>query len=187
MDTEKRNRLCDLLRQLSLMEGDFTLASGKQSSFYIDGKRVTFHPEGLLLTVEAFMQAVGDLAYDAVGGPEMGAVPIAAAMAMRSAQVGRPVTAFFVRKAPKGHGTQKWIEGNLAPGGRALICEDVITSGGSVLKAIERVLEHGCKIAGIVALVDREAGAVEQFAGMGYPYRPVFTLAEVTANVNTGR
>lgn len=179
MAAVKNSELRALILERAFIEGDFTLASGRKSRFYIDGKRVMFHPRGLLLIADAFLESIGDCPSVAVGGLEVGAIPIAAAVSLRSAQVGSPIQAFFVRKAAKGHGTKRFIEGCLAPDDKVVICDDVITTGGSVLKAIERVEEFGCQVIRVVSLVDREEGAAEAFASKGYDYRPIFTLSEL--------
>ena len=185
MSTVKKEELLALIHSRAFLEGDYTLASGKPSRFYIDGKRVMFHPSSLLLLADAFMDAISDCHPDAVGGLEMGAIPIAAAVALRSAQLGQPISAFFVRKSPKGHGTNRFIEGCLENGARVVVCDDVITTGGSVLKAIEKVEGFGCEVVRVVCLVDREEGAVEEFAAKGYDYRPIFTLSELTKHART--
>jgi len=182
MDIAKKEKLRSLILERALMQGDFTLASGKKSTFYIDGKRVMFHPKGLLLIADAFLDAIGDCHADAVGGLEMGAIPIADTISLPSAQVGRPIPAFFVRKAPKGHGTNRFIEGCLDAGDKVVVCDDVITTGESVLKAIERITEFGCEVVRIISLVDREEGAAEALSSKGYVYRPVFTLKELTSD-----
>lgn len=183
MDT--RERLRGLVCELAFMEGDFTLASGRRSQFYIDGKRVVFHPEGLLLVADAFLEAIQGCECDAIGGLAMGAVPIAAGISLRSAQLGRPLPAFFVRKSAKGHGTNRVVEGCLDRGSRVVICDDVITTGGSALEAIEAVKEFGCTVARIISLVDREEGAIERFRDLRYDYHPIFTLTEVRQHART--
>lgn len=185
IDIEKRECLLKLICELSFMEGDFTLASGRHARFYIDGKRVLFHPQGLLLVVDAFMQAAQGVDYDAVGGLEMGAVPIAVGISMRSAETDKPIPAFFVRKSAKEHGTRRFTEGCLDGGSRVLICDDVVTSGKSVLKAIEKIEEQGCTVARIVSLVDRGEGGIETFAERGYDYHLIFTLDEITEYART--
>lgn len=183
MDTDtmnsKRDQLRDLLLQRAYMEGDFVLASGKHSSYYIDGKRVMFHPLGLLLIAETFIEAMASVEYDAVGGLEMGAIPIASAIALRSAQIGNPKPAFFVRKSTKSHGTKQFVEGCVESGNRVVICDDVITTGGSAFQAIQKIEEFGCEVVQVVALVDREQGGAEEFKRKGYIYTPLFTLSEL--------
>ena len=175
-----KDELRALIHERAIMEGDFTLASGKQSRFYVDGKRIMFDPRGLSLMADAFLEAMRDCQpVAAVGGLEMGAIPIAIAIALRSAQLDTPIPAFFVRKSPKGHGTNSFIEGCLEKGSRVVICDDVMTTGGSALKAIRKVEEYGCEIIRVVCLVDREEGAAEAFADEGYDYRPIFKLSGI--------
>ena len=152
-----RARLSELVRERAYRDGlDIVLASGKRSSFYIDGKRVSLHPEGLYLTarlmlaeLEAWPQV------RAVGGLTLGADPIASAMSALSFETGQNLRAFLVRKERKGHGTGGLIEGELAPGERVAIVEDTITTGGSARKAIEAVRELGAEPELVLALVDR--------------------------------
>ncbi|HUU21574.1 MAG TPA: orotate phosphoribosyltransferase [Phycisphaerae bacterium] len=179
LETVDKEELRKLILERALKRGDFTLASGKKSHFYIDGKQVMFHPRGLLLIAEAFLAEIADCQVDAIGGLEMGAIPIAVAVSLRSGQIGRPIPAFFVRKEAKGHGTNLFIEGCLQQGSRVVICDDVLTTGTSVLKAVEKVEEYDCRIVRVVSLVDREEGAVEALAAKGLEYHPVFTLSEL--------
>jgi orotate phosphoribosyltransferase len=161
--------------------GEVTLSSGRTASYYVDARRVLLLPEpfralGELVAAEA--KRVGAVA---VGGPTMGAVPIACA-AIGAPGVGG-LKAFFVRGERKEHGLQKWIEGPaLAPGERALVVEDTVTSGGSFVNAIDRLREEGVEIAGAMAVVDRLAGgreAIERALGDGVPYRSLFTIDDL--------
>ncbi len=161
----QRDRLLELLRTLSYEKKEVTLASGRKSNFYIDCKQTILSAEGHFL--------VGNLVFDllqekapqvkAVGGLTMGADPIASAVATISWQRQRPLNAFYVRKEPKGHGTQKWIEGDkqVVAGTEVAIVEDVCTTGGSAFKAIERARLHGLVVRHAITLVDREEGGRE--------------------------
>ena len=161
-----RQRLLELLTELSYEEREVILSSGQRSNFYIDCKQTALTSEGHFL--------VGSLVCDlleerhpevrAVGGLTMGADPIASATATVSWQRGRPLDAFYVRKEPKGHGTQKWIEGDrrVRPGTQVAVVEDVCTTGASTLKAIERARLHGLDVRCVVTLVDREEGGRAQ-------------------------
>ena len=160
-----RQRLLALLARLSYEEREVTLASGQKSNFYIDCKQSVLTAEGHFLVGSLFGRVLADRApeVEAVGGVTMGADPLASAVSTLSYISGRPLPAFYVRKESKGHGTAAWIEGtkSLRPGMPVAILEDVVTTGGSALKAIARVREHGLKVAIILGLVDREEGGRE--------------------------
>lgn len=173
-------RLRQLILDRAVSFGDVQLSSGQASRFYIDGKQVTLSAEGALLFAECFLATNPPESYDAVGGPTLGADPMAAAVSMLSQQRGTPKPAFIVRKAAKEHGKMRRIEGPLADGARVVVVEDVITSGKSVLEAIDALeAEKGCRIVKIVCLVDRQQGAEEAFARRGYNFEPLFTAAEL--------
>ena len=178
----KRRRLAELLVQRSFIEGDFVLSSGKRSRFYFDCRLTTCFAEAMPLIGEAFIAefARAGTSPASVGGLTMGADPIASAIAYASlAKGGRPIQAFSVRKEKKQHGTGKWIEG--CAESPVAILEDTITSGGSALKAIERVKEEGLTIVHVVALVDREEGGLAniQAAVPGVPVGAVFGRGEL--------
>lgn len=158
----QRHRLLELLKSLSYERREVTLASGLKSDFYIDCKQTVLGAEGHFLVGSLFQRWVTLAApsVEAVGGLTMGADPLASAIATMSYLAGRPLTAFYVRKEPKGHGTGQWIEGakGLRPGMPVAIIEDVITTGGSAAKAIARAREFGLQVAAVLALVDREEG-----------------------------
>jgi orotate phosphoribosyltransferase len=168
------------LRQHALVIGEVTLSSGRKAEYYVDAKRALLRPPafravGKLIAGEAMQRGA-----TAVGGMTMGADPLASAAI--GADAGEGLIAFFVRKEKKEHGLQRWIEGPvLAPGTRCLVVEDVVTTGGSTVRAIERILEEGHEIAGVVSVVDRLAGggeAIQEAAG-GAPYRPLVTIDEL--------
>ncbi len=182
-----KTKLAHWVKKLSYREGDFTLASGKKSTFYIDLKATTLHPEGArlvgALAVEEAKRA--GLEIEGVGGLTLGADPIATAVSLAALERGEFWPAFIVRKEPKDHGTARYIEGteNLKPGARLLIVEDVVTTGGSSVKAIERVREAGYVAAAVVTIVDREQGGEAAFAAIGVPMIRLLTLADVRAAV----
>jgi orotate phosphoribosyltransferase len=174
--------LLHLIREKSYQERSVTLASGRSSNFYIDGKQTSLHPRGAYLIGKLFHARLeGFGLVDAVGGPTLGADPLATAVSLVSELAGAGVPAFIVRKEPKGHGTQRWIEGdaNLHPGARLVVLEDVVTTGGSGLKAIEKIEREGYRVAGVLVLVDREEGAREAFESHGYRFEALFTKTEI--------
>ncbi|MFN0245948.1 MAG: orotate phosphoribosyltransferase [Kofleriaceae bacterium] len=160
----KRGRLLELLRERSFAEREVVLSSGLKSNFYIDCKQVSLDAEGAALIGELFHMIVDHVAPDAVavGGLTLGADPLATATSLQSFVAGRPRAAFIVRKEPKGHGTNQWVESTkLAAGARVVILEDVITTGASTLKAIERARLAGLTVVHAVGLVDRLEGGRE--------------------------
>jgi orotate phosphoribosyltransferase len=157
-----RARLLELLKRLAYEEREVTLSSGQKSNFYIDCKQAVLGAEGHFLVGWLVGRLLQDKApeVEAIGGLTMGADPLASAVSTMSYLSGRPLQAFYVRKEPKGHGTGQWLEGikSLRPGMPVAILEDVVTTGGSALKAIERVREFGLEVSVVVGLVDREEG-----------------------------
>jgi len=183
MSPDEREQLMKIIRELSYEEREVTLASGRKSTFYFDGKQTTLHARGGLLVGKAFWKEVQQFAgpIHGVGGLTLGADPIATATSIAARLDKQEVHAFIIRKEPKGHGTGQWLEGrkNLPPGSRVVIVEDVTTTGGSSMKAVERALEEGLQVAGIVTLVDREEGARENIEGAGQTLRAVFTRTQI--------
>jgi orotate phosphoribosyltransferase len=160
----KRTRLLDLLRTRSFQEREVTLSSGLKSNFYIDCKQVSLDAEGAALIGELFHQVINEIAPAAVavGGLTLGADPLATATSLCSFQAGHPRSAFIVRKEPKGHGTGQWVESTkLPPGAAVVILEDVITTGASTLRAIERSRLAGLQVLCALGLVDRLEGGRE--------------------------
>jgi orotate phosphoribosyltransferase len=181
---QQRSRLLELLRALSFQEREVTLSSGLKSNFYIDCKQVTLDAEGHFLIGQLFRAVIEAIAPQArgVGGLTLGADPLASAVATMSFLAGRPLHAFIVRKEPKGHGTGQWLEqpGRLDPGAPVVIVEDVVTTGASTLRAIERARGAGFDVVHVVALVDRLEGgraAVEAHA----PLTTLFTRKDFLA------
>lgn len=176
--TEIRRELLDLVNTKAVCRGNFTLSSGKKSSYYIDGKQVTLDARGLLLMGKMILAMLHGTQVEAVGGPTLGADPIAAAVALLSSQTGKPLKAFIVRKEEKKHGTQKRIEGpKLEKGDRVVVVEDVVTSGKSVKEAIDEIEKLGCRVVKVICLLDRKEGA-EQMLG-AYNFSPIFTKSEL--------
>lgn len=159
-----RARLLELLRERSFAEREVTLSSGLKSNFYIDCKQVSLDAEGATLIGELFHAVIDEVAPAAiaVGGLTLGADPLATATSVVSFQRGRPRQAFIVRKEPKGHGTNQWLEATRLPAGSAVVVlEDVVTTGAATLKAIERVRDAGLQVVHAIALVDRLEGGRE--------------------------
>jgi len=178
-----KDELKPIILEMSYEQREVTLASGRKSNFYFDGKQTTLHARGGLLVGKAFWEEVKKFEgpIDGVGGLTMGADPIATATSIAAELEGQSVHAFIIRKEPKGHGTGQWLEGrkNLPPGSRVVIVEDVTTTGGSSIQAVERAQEEGLVVLGIVTLVDREEGARENIEAKGQVLRAVFTRTEI--------
>ncbi len=175
-----KDSLISLFGQKALKFGQFTLASGKQASYYLDGKQVTLDAEGARLVAEGILDllaAAGPMPA-AVGGMSIGADPITAAVVTMSAVRGTPITGFMVRKESKGHGTNRYIEGPVQPGSDVVIVEDVVTTGGSSLEAIKRCEEFGLKVIRVIAIIDRMEGGREAFAQRGYPLESLLTIRD---------
>jgi orotate phosphoribosyltransferase len=169
-------RLRDIIRERSLLTaGSFTLASGRASSLFFDMKPAMLDPEGANLIADAVLDRLDEPGLDAVGGLVMGAVPIVAVVCAKSFERGRPLQGFFVRKEVKDHGTAKLIEGNLLRGARAVVLEDVTTTGGSALRAVEAVRSAGGSVVKVVSIVDRLEGAAANFLAHGLSFEAVFT------------
>jgi orotate phosphoribosyltransferase len=171
-------RLIAELREHALVLGEVTLTSGQKADYYVDAKRAILLPEGFRALGELVAAAAERVGATAVGGTTMGADPIACA----ALAAGAPVKAFFVRKERKEHGLQRWIEGpELEPGERCLVVEDVVTTGGSTIHAIERIRGEGFRIAGVVSVLDRLTGGAEAIAAAadGVPYTPFTTIDDV--------
>ena len=187
-----RSLLFELLKTKALRFGKVTLASGKEADYYLDCKQVTLDAAGLFQVGQGLYELIASQLPAAVGGMAIGADPITAAVlcaaAMRqmadSRQRGEGSPAlpqlkgFMVRKEAKGHGMQKYLEGPVAPGDEVVIVEDVVTTGGSSLLAIDRCLEFGLKVRGVLAIVDRMEGGKKNFADRGFPLQSLFTIED---------
>ena len=177
-----RARLKDIFRKRSFGRGEITLASGRKSGFYFNLKPTMLDPEGAALLAELSLDALKDEQVDYIGGLEMGAVPLAGAIAQLSWLKGHPIAAFFVRKKPKEHGARLSVEGlakgESLEGKRIVIVEDVTTTGGSAVKAVEAVRDAGGEVALVFTMVDREEGAAEAFAAAAIPFRSLYRAGE---------
>lgn len=174
--TSARDRLRQLFQERALQFGDFTLASGQKSSYYVNSKKVLFHAEAISLLGELLFDATADLPIQAIGGLEVGAIPMAAAALVAYHRHGRSLEGFFVRKVAKGHGSQSRLEGQVNPGDCVCVIDDVLTTGGSVVQAIEVVEAAGATVDRIVCICDRLQGAAQALAK--YDFRPLFTIRD---------
>ena len=177
-----RNRLLELLTGLAYEKRKVMLSSGRESDFYIDTKQASLTAEGHYLVGRLVLAEIRShfAGAQAVGGMTMGADPIASAVSLTSWLQASPLPAFYVRKEPKAHGTAQWIEGKkgLPSPAQVVVVEDVVTTGASTLKAIERSRQEGLHVLGVVALVDREEGGREAVEAAGVPLRSLFVRSD---------
>lgn len=179
------DNLIELLAHRSARRGKFTLSSGKESDLYIDARLTTMSPEGLILIGQLGLDALNMSGWNvrAVGGLTLGADPIAYAISYTSARTDNPLRAFTVRKMPKTHGTQQLIEGPFIGGDVVAIVEDVITTGESACRAIDAVRDAGGKVAGVLALVDREEGGRGKIEAQHVPVVCLATASEIVPRI----
>lgn len=174
-----RQYLLDLFCQVAYQEGDFLLSSGQRSSYYINGKQVTLHPQGAL-AIGRILLPLLPAETQAIAGLTLGADPIISAVSIVGAYEGRSLPGLIVRKEPKGHGTRAYIEGpNLPEGSQITVVEDVVTTGQSALKAVERLKQAGYQTNAIVALVDRQQGGAELYQQTDIPFQSVFSIQDI--------
>jgi orotate phosphoribosyltransferase len=174
-----RHKLLDLFAQLAYQEGDFVLASGLRSSYYVNKMQVTLHPQGAL--------AVGRLLFpllpidtEAVAGLTMGADPIVTAVSVVSVYENRPIPSLIIRKEAKGYGTRAYIEGPTLPeGAKIVVLEDVVTTGQSALKAVDRLKEAGYTVNHVISLIDRHQGGGELYESAGLKFETLFSIQEI--------
>lgn len=172
-----RARLLELYKARAVSFGRFTLASGKESTFYINSKKVIFNSEAVWLLGDILWELTKDFGIQAIGGLEVGAIPMATAAVQRYHQEGRALEGFFVRKQAKGHGSQERVEGLVKSGDRVAMVDDVFTQGNSVQQAITEVEALGAVVVAVICIVDRLEGARERLAR--YEYRPIFTIRDL--------
>jgi len=175
--SDLRAQLLQLLRTLSYRQGTVTLASGKTSDFFIDCKQTVLTAEGHALVGELMLEAIADERIDAVAGVELGGCPLASAVALTSSLRKNPLDAIYVRKEAKDHGSQRLVEGGtrLQKGARIALLEDVVTTGGSTLKAAEKLAQSGFVVARVVALVDRLEGGREAIEAAGFSFSSLYS------------
>jgi orotate phosphoribosyltransferase len=178
-----RQRLKEILLEKSYRQGTFTLTSGKTSDFYIDGKQTTLSAEGAFLCGKLIFELIDSQknTIKAVGGMTLGADPIVTAVSIASFLADKPIPAFIVRKEAKGHGTGNYIEGlkNMEEGCTVALVEDVVTTGGTLIKVIDRVEAAGFKVGLVVTIVERQEGGAEVLEKAGYPLKAIFTREEL--------
>ncbi len=175
-----RQALLELIKTHALKFGDFTLASGKKAKYYLDGKQVTLDSHGSKMIGEGILELLPKFGPmpKAVGGMSIGADPITAAIITIAGLRNLPLKGVMVRKESKGHGTNRFIEGPVQPGDTVAIVEDVVTTGGSSLLAIDRALEFGLKVVGVAAIIDRLEGGEAAFKARGLPFASLFTIRD---------
>jgi orotate phosphoribosyltransferase len=173
-----KHALIELVRELALQTGQFKLASGKMSNYYLDCRKVTLDSRGANLIADGMLQLMGERLPDAVGGMAIGADPITAAIITLAGREGRALKGFIVRKEAKQHGTGRDVEGPVRPGDTAYIVEDVVTTGGSSLAAIEKAEAFGLKILGVLAVIDRLEGGAETLSQRGYSLQALLTIRD---------
>lgn len=188
MTAHDKQALVSLLAKRSARRGSFILASGKQSSLYIDARLTTMSPEGLSLIGPLGLDAIRNAqwAADSVGGLTLGADPIAYAISYASAHEASPIRAFTVRKEAKAHGTGKLIEGPFSAGDRVVVVEDVITTGSSAARAVQAVRAAGGTVLGVLALVDRDEGGRESLEALGLSVVSLATATDILAEESEG-
>ena len=176
-----RTRLARLLLEKSYMEGEITLSSGRKSDYYFDCKQTALSPEGSWLIGSLFMELLKPLDIKGVGGMTLGADPLVSAVTVMSYIEKHPLPGFIVRKEAKGHGTGRYLEGmsNFARGDRVAMLEDVVTTGGTLIKACQRVRDAGYEVAAVCTILDREEGGREALAAAGYELKALFTREQL--------
>ena len=173
-----RQRLIGLVRELALRFGTFTLASGKTASFYLDCRQLTLHPLGANQVALGMLELLKDKMPDAIGGMAIGADPISASTITLAGQRGVDLRGFIVRKEAKQHGMGRQVEGPVQPGMKAVVVEDVVTSGGSALKAVEAAREFGLEVESILAVIDRLEGGREAIEAQGLKLKTLLTVRD---------
>lgn len=181
--SELRERLVELICRDAYREGEFTLSSGEKSNYYIDGKMITVSPEAAFLIGELIFHRTSEIRADAIGGLAIGAVSPVTSAVISYYHHGQPIEGFWCRDHAKSHGTKKIIEGHVPTDEQVIIVDDVVTSGCSVMKAIEAAEGVGATVVLVLSLVDRERGARKMFNERGYEYDSIFTTSDLRAHV----
>lgn len=174
-----KHALVALVKEKALKFGDFTLASGKKATFYLDGKQITLDSQGASLVGAGMLDLLGEHLPAAVGGMSIGADPITASIVTIAGLRDITLRGFMVRKQPKGHGLQRYIEGPVVPGEEVVIVEDTVTTGGSSLEAIARAEEFGLRVTRVLAVIDRLEGGRAAFEQQGYKFSSLLTVRDL--------
>ncbi len=175
-----KSRLIELMRRDALKTGEFTLASGRTSKFYVDAREVTLSSEGAALIAHGILEEMWHIDVSAIGGLTIGADPIVGAVvAIADKTEWGDLDGFIVRNATKDHGTGNLIEGPLKPGSTVAVVDDIVTTGGSALRAVDAVEAIRCKVAVVIAVLDRLEGAAEAFAERGLEFRSLLTIEDL--------
>ncbi len=179
--SEQKIQLAKLLMELSYIEGEVTLTSGKKSDYYFDCKQTALHPEGGYLIAKLFLDMLKGSNVNGVGGMTLGADPLVSSVAVVSHLEHCPLPAFIIRKKSKGHGTNQYLEGmkNFPKGSTVALLEDVVTTGGTLVTAAQRVRDAGLTIAAVLTVLDREEGGREKLAEAGLELKSIFTRSEL--------
>ncbi len=177
LNTDSARKVRETATEVGALQfGDFTLASGKKSSYYFDGKKLTLSPQGAYWVGKAIFEELSKISIDAVGGVAIGGYPIATAVAIVSYLEGKPIPSFMVREAVKEHGAKRLFEGHFKEGFRVAIVEDVVTTGGSVFKTIETVEAAKCKVVKVIAILDRHEGGSDILKQKGYDFIAILNI-----------
>lgn len=179
-DDKRLRRLRRIIKQESYQEGQFTLASGRTSTYFFQLRQTTMHPEGASLIGDLLVDFMRNENIRCIGGPELGAVPVVSAAAIMGFQRNYPLDAFFVRKEAKKHGARELIDGHVQPGADVLMVDDVTTTGGSILRAVDSIAHMKCKITKALSIVDREEGAPLHLSERGITLYALFTRSDFT-------
>ena len=179
MESQERELLRRMLLERSMRFGEFELGTGVTSDYYVDVRKTSLHPQGLLWISRLFWEVLESEGITAVGGLAVGADPLVAGLMLHSQQAGRPLDGFLVRRNPKDHGTLGQVEGNLAGHKRVAILDDVITSGESAIIAAEAAESYKAEIVRVLAVVDRVQGGAQSFQQRGYPFTSLFSIGEL--------
>lgn len=181
---ELKRKLIEMIREKSYQKKEITLSSGLKSNFYIDMKQTMLHAQGNYLICHMMLKKLEGIDISGVGGMSIGADPLSTGVSMLSLSQKKPLHAIYIRKEPKKHGTNEWVEGlnNFSKGEKVFILEDVVTTGGSSLKAIERAELAGFKVLGVLTCVDRQEGGREKIEEKGYKFISLVTKNEIESN-----
>lgn len=173
--SDKRAAVRRMINERSVLRGEFVLTSGRKSNYYIDGRMTTLSAEGAALIGRYIFEMIRHLNVDAVGGPTIGADPMATAVSIASYHAGQPIDAFIVRADRKRHGTMKQVEGPLRPNSRVIVVDDTVTTGRSLLDAADAVKEAGCEVVKVIAILDRLQGGSQKIRECGYDFEAILT------------